>query len=440
MKNKKNEDFTMPIINRIHARPVFDSRGVPTVLAELTLKDGIKTSFITPSGASCGKKEALELRDNDTKRFNGKGVQKAIEHINGEIAQAIVGKNFLNQLELDQRLIELDGTSNKSRLGANAILPVSGAFFKALAEQKGVPLYKIFDQKSYRLPMPMVNVINGGAHANNDLDIQEFMIVPIGASSFTEALRMSAETFYALKALLNRHGLSTAVGDEGGFAPNLKGNEEAMDLLLEAMTNANLRPGQDMAIALDVAASELYIAQSQCYKLENQLIDKSQLLGIYDSLVRKYPICSIEDPFHEDDYEAFFAMVKTLGSHLQIVGDDLFVTNTRLIKEGIEHQYANAVLIKMNQIGTISETLEAINISQEASFNNIISHRSGETEDTTIADLSVLTNAGQIKTGSMSRSERMAKYNRLLGIEDELSKEALFTCPEIFSQMLYQKR
>lgn len=424
----------MPIISRLAARPVFDSRGMPTVLVSLHLKDGGTGVFITPSGASCGSKEALELRDNDPKRYNGRGVNQAVAHIHGEIRQALVGHNFKNQRDLDSVLIELDGTPNKSRLGANATLPVSGAFFRALADRAQKPLYAIFDDKGpFLLPMPLVNVINGGAHANNGLDIQEFMLVPLGASTFSEALRMAAESFYALKALLSEKGFSTAVGDEGGFAPELLKNEDALEILCLAFLKAGLKPGKDIAIALDVAATELYEPSLKLYRMDRRTMEAAQLLEWYCDLCKKYPICSVEDPFAEDDYEGFHSIVKKLGHGVQIVGDDLFVTNERYIREGIEHRYANAVLIKMNQIGTISETLEAIELTKSAGLEAIISHRSGETEDTTIADLAVLTNAGQIKCGSMSRSERIAKYNRLLQIEDELGSRASFSSPSIFS-------
>lgn len=422
----------MPIITDLKARQVFDSRGIPTVEVELWLKDGGHGSFIAPSGASCGSKEALELRDNDPSRYNGRGVLKALGNIRGEISKAVLGFDF-DQKSLDATLNALDSTENKSRLGANALLPVSGAFFKASAAQLKRPLYRANGYEgALLLPMPLINVINGGAHANNGLAIQEFMIVPKGAPNFSEALRMAAESFYALKSLLAARSMSTAVGDEGGFAPALRTNEEALNMLCEAFIKAGFSPGKDIAIALDVAASELFDPSSQSYTLDNKRMDKGTLLNWYCDLSRHFPICSIEDPFHENDYEAFSAMVKKLGSTLQIVGDDLFVTNERYIREGIEHHYANAVLIKMNQIGTISETLDAIKLSQDARFNAIISHRSGESEDTTIADLAVLTNAGQIKTGSMSRSERMAKYNRLLKIEEELGSAALWKTPQLF--------
>lgn len=413
-------------ITHLAARELFDSRGIPTIEAEIRLDNGGFGRFITPSGASCGSKEALELRDGDKSRFLGKGVSIALGHVRKDIAQAIMLKNLESQAELDKILINLDGTPNKSRLGANAILAVSGAFFRAWADGEHKPLYaSIPEDRPYLMPMPLINVINGGAHANNALNIQEFMIVPIGAPTFRESLRISAEVFYALKSLIAELGLSTAVGDEGGFAPKLSSNEHALDLLSEAVLKAGLKRGQDIAFALDVAANELQ--DNTCsYEVNNRRLDRAHMVDWYEHLVKSYGICSIEDPFSENDYEGFCAIMKRLGAQVQIVGDDLFVTNERYIREGIEHGYANAVLIKMNQIGTISETLNAVKLTQSAGLRAIISHRSGETEDTTIADLAVLTRAGQIKTGSMSRGERMAKYNRLLRIEEELGAQASF--------------
>lgn len=411
----------MPKIIKIRARRIFDSRGVPSVEADLFLSSGEMGRFSCPSGASCGSKEAIELRDGDNALFNGKGVNKALAHIRTEIAEAVVGKSF-SQAELDECLINLDGTANKSRLGANAILPVSGAFFHASALSRKEPLYGL----GRLLPMPLVNVINGGSHANNGLDVQEFMLVPKGAPNFSEALRMVAEIFHALKSLLNARSLSTGVGDEGGFAPKLARNEEALELLMEASMKAHYQPGRDVFFALDVAANELFDEQKNLYRINQHWLDAAALLDWYAGLSKSFPIISIEDPFHENDYDAFAKITARLGSSVQIVGDDLFVTNERYIQEGIERRYANAVLIKMNQIGTVSETLRAIKMAQNGAMRTIISHRSGETEDTTIADLAVLTEAGQIKTGSMSRSERVAKYNRLLRIEEELGLEARF--------------
>ncbi len=411
----------MPKIIQINARQVFDSRGVPSVEVDLILASGERGRFSTPSGASCGSKEALELRDGDPTHFHGKGVNAALKAIRTEIAPAIVGSSFATQDELDAVLISLDGTPNKSRLGANAILPVSGAFFHARAKN----LKQVLFGEGQLLPMPLVNVINGGSHANNNLDVQEFMLVPRGAPSFSEALRMVSEIFHSLKNILNAEGMSSAVGDEGGFAPALASNEAALELLMRATLKANYRPGKDVFFALDVAANEI-LDENQNYRINNKALDKNALLAWYEKLCAEFPIVSIEDPFGENDYQGFQAMTAKMGERIQIVGDDLFVTNEHFIQEGIEKRYANAVLIKMNQIGTMSETLRAIKTAQLGGFKTIISHRSGETEDTTIADLAVLTNAGQIKTGSMSRSERIAKYNRLLRIEEELGMRAKF--------------
>jgi len=414
-------------ISSIRARMVFDSRGTPTVEADVTLDGGGFGRFITPSGASVGKKEALELRDHVLTSFCGKGVTKALTNIRKEIARAVVDQWFADQVEFDQALIDLDGSPNKSRLGANALLAVSGAFFHALASRYQKPLYMMGAEKDvFLLPLPLVNVINGGAHADNGLDVQEFMLVPSGASSFSEAMEMVADTFYALKSLLKFKGLSVAVGDEGGFAPKLRGNEEALELLMLAIEKAGLKPTSQIKLALDVAANELYDDKTRRYQLDGQYVDASALLTWYEKMSQHYPVISIEDPFFEDDHDGFSAMMKAMGSRTQIVGDDLFVTNERYIRHGIEHHLANAVLIKMNQIGTISETIAAVNLTKSAHLHAIISHRSGDSEDTTIADLAILTDAGQIKTGSLSRSERTAKYNRLLRIEDELGKKARY--------------
>lgn len=407
-------------ISELKARQVFDSRGYPTIEAEITLLDGSVGSFITPSGASTGSKEALELRDHE-RYFLGRGVLKAIAHVHEEIAEVLKGKNFSSQLELDSALINLDGTENKSRLGANATLAVSGAFFHALAKHQKRKLYDNGDQQFW-LPRPMVNVLNGGAHANNGLDIQEFMIIPTNASSFSHAMRMVAEVFYALKSSLQTLGLSTGVGDEGGFAPKLKSNEQALDLLSSATEKSGFRLGQDICFGLDVAANEM--KEGDQYRLNDQLLDQAELLGWYQKVTGQYPICSIEDPFGENDYEGFILIQKELGSKIQIIGDDLFVTQEKYLLEGIKNHYANGILIKMNQVGTISETLKTTKVAQDFGFKTIISHRSGDTEDTTIADLAVYTKAGQIKTGSLCRSERVAKYNRLLRIEEELGPRA----------------
>jgi enolase len=420
----------MPTIMSLKARQLFDSRGIPTIEAEIRLDNGGHASFITPSGASCGSKEALELRDNNPHEFAGKGVQKALGHIRTIINEALLHKEFNNQEELDNLLIDLDGTSNKKRLGANALLAVSGAFFRASAHGLRRPLYEIFiHNRPFILPMPLVNIINGGAHANNNLDIQEFMLVPIGASRFDQSLRFCAEVFYVLKELIAKKNLSTAVGDEGGFAPLLRCNEEALDFLCEAVLKAGFKLGKDIAFALDVAATEIFNKEKNIYIIQKEELALDDMISWYKNLTTNYPICSLEDPFAEDDFEAFALITKILGEHIQIVGDDLFVTNINYIKNGIENSYANAVLIKMNQVGTISETLSAVELTQKAGLKAIISHRSGESEDTTIADLAVLTRAGQIKTGSMSRSERLAKYNQLLRIEEELGAKALFSKP-----------
>lgn len=413
-------------IRDVWARQVYDSRGYPTVEALITLSGGAEGRFITPSGASLGKKEALELRDKDEHKFQGKGVLKAIDNIKNIIRKALLGKTFLNAHDFDNFLIELDGTKNKSHLGANAILPVSGAFFHAWAYNFGHPLYSFNNTEAHILPMPLVNVINGGAHADNNLDIQEFMIVPIGASNFADSMAMVAEVFLSLKSLLKNANFSTTVGDEGGFAPQLKNNEHALDLLLEAINKAGFTTNTHFALALDVAANEIFDEARKLYLVDNNSLTSEELLDWYEDLITKYPICSIEDPFAEDDITSFQAMTKKLGKRLQIVGDDLFVTNQELIRVGIENHYANAVLIKVNQIGTITEAIDATRLTQDAGLAAIISHRSGDTEDTTIADLAVLTNAGQIKTGSLSRSERVAKYNRLLRIEEELGDLAQF--------------
>lgn len=411
-------------IRRLQARQVLDSRGSPTVEVEISLDNKGWGRFITPSGASCGSKEALELRDNDANIFNGRGVSKAVSNINTLINSALSNKEINSQAELDNLLIELDGTPNKSHLGANAILAVSAAFMHACSSGEGKPLYRYLNKDRFIMPMPLVNVINGGAHANNNLDIQEFMLVPVSANSFSTALRMCAEIFYALKKDLSAIPMSTSVGDEGGFAPALKNNEQALELLEKAVINAGYKPAVDIKFALDVAANELYDVNECKYRIENKLLDTDSMLSWYKDLTAKFPICSIEDPFYEDDHQAFSLITSELGSKIQIVGDDLFVTNERLIAEGIKNKYANSVLIKMNQIGTITETLKAINLAKNSNFTTIISHRSGDSEDTTIADLAVMTNAGQIKTGSMCRSERVAKYNRLIKIEDELGSAA----------------
>ena len=419
----------MPKLTHCFAREILDSRGNPTVEVEATLDDGSQARAAVPSGASTGKHEALELRDGDKKRFHGKGVLKAVKNVNHTIAPALIAKslNPTSQPEIDRFLIELDGTENKSNLGANAILGVSLAVCKAAAVSTQKPLYKYLGDGG-TLPVPLMNLINGGAHADNNLDFQEFMLVPAGMHSFKEALRQGSEIFHSLKLILNQKGLTTAVGDEGGFAPDLKSNSEAIQFIVDAGERAGYKAGQDFFIALDTAASEFYDPSAKKYKLEaeGKSYTALELIAYYKKLSDQYPIISIEDGLAEDDWEGWQRLTAELGKKLQIVGDDLFVTNIRLLKKGIEKKSANSILIKLNQIGTVTETLDAINLAKQAGFTYIISHRSGETEDTAIADIAVATNSGQIKTGSLSRSERVCKYNQLLRIEEELGREAQF--------------
>ncbi len=412
------------IVN-IVAREVLDSRGNPTVEAEVILDDGTVGSAIVPSGASTGKFEALELRDGDKSRYGGKGVLKAVNNINEVIAPKLLGINVFDQVLIDKILLELDGTDNKSKLGANAILAVSMAAARAAANYADEPLYKYLGGVMARtLPVPFMNVINGGKHADNSLDIQEFMIVPAGAPTFKEALRYGAEVFHTLKKILHDEGHVTAVGDEGGFAPNLKSNEEAIQVLIKAIEKAGYKPGEDIFIALDSAASSFY--KDGKYLVDGKEMSAEELIDYYTDLVEKYPIISIEDPFDEEDWEAFAKFTEKVGERVQIVGDDIYVTNIKRLKKGIEMKASNSILIKLNQIGSVTETLETIEVAKRASMTYIISHRSGETEDTFIADLAVATNSGMIKTGSLSRSERIAKYNRLLRIEEELGDVAVF--------------
>jgi enolase len=415
----------MPKLTKIFARQVFDSRGTPTLEADVTLEGGFLGRFSVPSGASTGMKEALELRDNEA-AFFGKGVKKALSHIQGEISQKLLNKDFAKLEELDQLLIDLDATENKSRLGANAILAVSGAFFKALSLSQNRPLYDSLLHKKAVLPMPLINVINGGVHANNGLNIQEFMVVPLSATSFARAMQMASELFMTLRRLLASKGHSVAVGDEGGFAPRLKSHEEALDLLCASVEQSGYRLGDDFAFALDAAANEFFDSKNNYYIFAAEKFSSEELSNWYKNICIKYPLVSIEDPFHEEDKLAFKYLTKELGKKVQIVGDDLCVTNEKFILPALKEKAINAVLIKMNQVGTVSETLRAIKLTEELGARAIISHRSGETEDTTIADLVVLTGAGQIKSGSMSRSERVAKYNRLLRIEEELGERAQF--------------
>ena len=410
------------IIREIHAREILDSRGNPTIEVEIALEDGTQARAAVPSGASTGKFEALELRDGDPKRYDGKGVLKAVDNVHKVIAPALKGMDACDQRALDGRMLELDGTPNKSRLGANAILGVSLAAARAAAQSRGIPLYRhlmeLMGETTPRLPIPLMNVLNGGVHADNPLDVQEFMIVPIGAKSFQEAVRMGAETFHALKALLKKRGLSTAVGDEGGFAPHLPENEEGLRALMEAIERAGYVPGEEIALALDVAASELFDEDKGVYRLEGRTLQAHELIGLYEEWLERYPIISLEDGLAEEDWDGWQKLTERLGGRVQIIGDDLFVTNPERLQRGIDRGIANAILIKPNQIGTLTETLETIRLAKEAGYRTIISHRSGETEDPFIADLAVGTAAGQIKTGSLSRGERTAKYNQLLRLED----------------------
>ncbi|GAB5046268.1 phosphopyruvate hydratase [Thermodesulfovibrio sp. TK110] len=409
----------------IIGREVLDSRGNPTVQVDVYLDSGVKATATVPSGASTGTKEALELRDGDKKRYFGKGVQKAVENITNEIAPNIVGMESLDQEGIDKFLIELDGTENKSRLGANAILAVSMAVCKASAEELGVSLYRYLGGTNAKvLPVPMMNIINGGVHADNNLDIQEFMIVPAGFTKFSQALRAGVEVFHTLKTLLKKKGLSTSVGDEGGFAPMLKSNEEAIQLIIEAIKEAGYEPGKDIYIALDPAASEFF--SEGFYTVEGKKLSSKDMVDYYEALIDKYPVISIEDGMSESDWEGWELLSQRLKNRIQIVADDLVVTNPKIIKEAMKRGIANSILIKLNQIGTVSETLEAIELTKTNKYTAVVSHRSGETEDTTIADLSVACNTGFIKTGSLSRGERIGKYNRLLQIEEELADVAQF--------------
>lgn len=418
----------MTIIHQVRGYEILDSRGNPTVAAQVTLLDGTEGFAAAPSGASTGSREALELRDGESHRYFGKGVRKAVSHINGEIAGALTGLRADFQTKIDDVLIRLDGTSEKSRLGANALLAVSLATARAAAAAARVPLYSHIggDHKEVRLPLPMMNIINGGAHADNSVDMQEFMILPVGAPTFAEAMRWGVEVFHALKAELKKRGLGTAVGDEGGFAPNLMSNEHALEVLMYAIGTSGFNAGKDIALGLDVASTEFYRDGKYMLQSENKIYDADGFIDLLAGWVKSYPIVSIEDGMAEDDWQGWKLLTERLGSSIQLVGDDLFVTNTRYLQQGIESGAANAILIKPNQIGTLTETLKAVEMAEKAGFASVISHRSGETEDTTIADLSVCTAATQIKTGSLCRSERVAKYNRLLMIESERGKAARF--------------
>ena len=426
----------MSAIVDVIAREILDSRGNPTIEADVVLESGISGRAAVPSGASTGSKEAIELRDGDAARYGGKGVQKAIENVNTEICEAIIGLDASEQAFVDRTMIDLDGTENKSRLGANAILAVSAAVAKAAAEESTLPLYRYLGGAGeMMLPVPLMNVINGGAHANNSVDMQEFMLVPLGAPTFREALRYGSEVFHALKKLIDAKAMATTVGDEGGFAPNLPSNESALQLLLEAIDKAGYTAGTDIALALDCAASEYYKDGMYGLESEGAKLTRSQMVDYLASWVDKYPIISIEDGMSEHDWDGWKLLTDRLGKKVQLVGDDLFVTNTRILKQGIAKGVANSILIKINQIGTLSETFAAVSMAMRAGYTSIISHRSGETEDSLIADIAVGTNAGQIKTGSLSRSDRIAKYNQLLRIEEDLGDVASYPGREAFHQL-----
>ena len=418
----------------VYAREILDSRGNPTLEVEVFLESGAFGRAAVPSGASTGEREAMELRDGDKSRYLGKGVLQAVDNVNNVIAEEVIGMEADDQVGIDMKMIELDGTEYKTKLGANAILGVSLAVAKAAAEEAGQPLYKYIGGANAReLPLPMMNIINGGSHADNNVDIQEFMVMPAGATCFKEALRMGAEIFHALKNVLKSKGYSTAVGDEGGFAPNLKSNEEALEVIMEAIVKAGYKPGEDVLLALDVAASELFSDGKYTLENETQKVKTAvEMVDFYEDLVNRYPIISIEDGLAENDWDGWKLLTERLGKRIQIVGDDLFVTNPKILKEGIQKGIANSILIKLNQIGTLTETLEAIEMAKRAGYTTVISHRSGETEDTTLADLAVAVNSGQIKTGSLCRTDRVAKYNQLLRIEDELDSTSIFKGHDVF--------
>ncbi len=420
----------MTTIIDVFAREILDSRGNPTLEVEVELESGFIGRAAVPSGASTGEHEAVELRDGDKTRYMGKGVLKAVENVNDKIADEIIEWDALDQVRIDNFMCELDGTPNKGNLGANAILGVSMAVAKAAAAALGLPLYRYIGGTNARtLPVPMMNILNGGSHADNNVDFQEFMVMPVGAPNFAEALRMGAETFHSLKSVLKKKGYNTGVGDEGGFAPNLKSNDEAVEVILDAIQKAGYKPGVDICIALDVASSEMFLKESnkyQFFKSDKSERTAAQMVDFYTNWVKQYPIISIEDGLAEDDWEGWQLLSEAVGSKIQLVGDDLFVTNTERLATGIEKGIANSILIKVNQIGTLTETLNAIEMAKTNGYTSVISHRSGETEDTTIADIAVATNAGQIKTGSASRTDRIAKYNQLIRIEEELDSAALY--------------
>jgi len=426
----------MSAIVDVVAREILDSRGMPTVEADVLLESGVMGRAAVPSGASTGSKEAIELRDGDSARYLGKGVLKAVENVNTEICEAIIGLDAEEQTFIDKILVDLDGTENKSRLGANAVLAVSLSVAKAAAEEAGLPLYRYLGGAGpLRLPVPMMNIINGGVHASNNIDVQEFMIIPLGSASFREALRCGAEVFYALKKILQGKGLTTTVGDEGGFAPNLASHEEALKYIVDAIESAGYLPGSDVAIGVDCASSEFYKDGQYHLTSEGRVLDSAQFTDYLADWVEKYPLINIEDGMSEYDWDGWKLQTERLGRAIQLVGDDIFVTNANIIRQGIQQGIANSVLIKVNQIGTLTETFAAIDMARRAGYTAVISHRSGETEDTTIADIAVATNTMQIKTGSASRSERIAKYNQLLRIEEELGDAACFAGREAFRQL-----
>lgn len=420
----------MSSIASVYGREILDSRGNPTVEVEVTLESGHSARAAVPSGASTGSREALEMRDGDKSRFGGKGVTKAVDNVNGEIAEAIVGMDVLRQVQIDNTLIDLDGTDNKSRLGANAMLGVSMACARVASEFLGLPLYKYLGGINAKvLPVPMMNIINGGAHAPNNLDIQEFMIMPVGAMTFRDSLRIGAEIFHTLQAILKKDGHVTSVGDEGGFAPNLKNHDEAFTYIIKAIEEAGYNPGSEVALAIDAAASEFYKDGKYALGGEGKTFNNAEMSDWLAEFTQKYPLISIEDGMAESDWDGWGMLTASLGDHIQLVGDDVFVTNPAILAEGIDQGVGNSILIKLNQIGTVTETLDTIEMAKEASYSTVVSHRSGETEDSFIADLAVGVNAGQIKTGSLCRSERMAKYNQLLRIEEELDDDADFFGP-----------
>ncbi|MGI6452506.1 MAG: phosphopyruvate hydratase [Syntrophomonadaceae bacterium] len=423
----------MSTIIDLFAREVLDSRGNPTVEVEVILEDGTMERAIVPSGASTGAHEAVELRDGDKNRYNGKGVLKAVEHVNNIIAPEIIGMEAIRQVDIDMAMIDLDATQNKSKLGANAILGVSLAVARAAAKHVGLPLYQYIGGVNAReIPVPMMNILNGGKHADNNVDIQEFMVIPTGSANFAEGLRMGVEVYHSLKKVLNDKGLGTSIGDEGGFAPNLPSNEAALDVILQAIEAAGYRPGQDINLALDVAATELCKDNKYYLNSTNQVFSSEEMVDFYERLIQKYPVISIEDGLAEDDWNGWKVLSEKLGRRIQLVGDDLFVTNVERLARGIELDICNSILIKLNQIGTLTETLETIEMAKRAGYTSVISHRSGETEDSTIADVAVATNAGQIKTGAPARTDRVAKYNQLLRIEEELDVFSIYRGIEAF--------